>query len=57
SSIEFTRDEFLELAVKMGFVFDEAKHKEDILLPYTADSKSMLQYTYHAFMCVARKPK
>ncbi|KAJ2454230.1 hypothetical protein GGF42_003655 [Coemansia sp. RSA 2424] len=56
SSIEFTRDEFLELATRMGFVFDAAKHKEDIALPYTADPRSMLQYTYHAFMCVARKP-
>ncbi|KAJ2010406.1 hypothetical protein IWW57_006951 [Coemansia sp. S610] len=57
SSIELTRDEFLKLAVKMGFAFDEKKHKDDIVLTYTADSKSMLQYTYHAFMCVARKPE
>ncbi|KAJ2816559.1 hypothetical protein GGI24_005690, partial [Coemansia furcata] len=49
SSIEFTRDEFLELAVKMGFVFEDEKYKDDIVLPYTADSKSMLQYTYKAF--------
>ncbi|KAJ2893277.1 hypothetical protein IWW38_002917 [Coemansia aciculifera] len=56
SSIEFTRDEFIELVKKTGFVFDEAKFKEDIALPYTADPKSMLQYTYSAFMCVARKP-
>ncbi|KAJ2739524.1 hypothetical protein GGI20_006096 [Coemansia sp. BCRC 34301] len=56
SSIEFTRDEFLELATKVGFVFDKEKYREDIELPYTADPKSMLQYTYHAFMCIAHKP-
>ncbi|KAJ2486739.1 hypothetical protein IWW37_005503 [Coemansia sp. RSA 2050] len=57
SSIELTRDEFLQLVANMGFVLDEKRFKEDIILTYTADSKSMLQYTYHAFMCVARKPK
>ncbi|KAJ2645957.1 hypothetical protein IWW40_005768 [Coemansia sp. RSA 1250] len=54
SSIEFTREEFLELIAKFGFVIEETK----VHLPvsYTADPKNMLQYTYSSFMCVAHKP-
>ncbi|KAJ2467355.1 hypothetical protein GGI02_004062 [Coemansia sp. RSA 2322] len=56
-SIEFTRNEFLCLVAKAGFLLDDKKFRESVAVPYTADSKSMLQYTYNAFMCVARKPK
>ncbi|KAJ2824961.1 hypothetical protein IWW50_003079 [Coemansia erecta] len=57
SSIEFTREEFVKLVSKMGFVMDEQQFKEQVSVPYTSNAKSMLQYTYHSFMCVARKPE
>lgn len=56
SSIEFTQEEFMNLVAKIGFEVDESQFKDDISLPYTADQKSMLQYTYKSFMCVAKKP-
>ncbi|KAJ2718835.1 hypothetical protein GGI07_005566 [Coemansia sp. Benny D115] len=55
-SIEFTREEFVELVTKVGFELDDAQFKERVAVSYTANSKSMLQYTYQAFMCIARKP-
>ncbi|KAJ2342530.1 hypothetical protein GGF43_005907 [Coemansia sp. RSA 2618] len=57
SSIEFTREEFVKLVSRMGFVMDEQQFKEQVSVPYTSNAKSMLQYTYHSFMCVARKPE
>ncbi|KAJ1661910.1 hypothetical protein IW140_006341 [Coemansia sp. RSA 1813] len=55
-SIELTRDEFVDLVSKVGFVLDSGLFKEKIPVSYTANSRSMLQYTYSTFMCVARKP-
>ncbi|KAJ1732871.1 hypothetical protein LPJ61_001831 [Coemansia biformis] len=57
SSIELTRDEFLALVTKMGFVLDDAQFRECVPMPYTANPRGMLQYTYRCFMCVARRPK
>ncbi|KAJ1789013.1 hypothetical protein LPJ67_002654 [Coemansia sp. RSA 1938] len=57
SSIELTREEFIKIVSKVGFVMDEHLLKENISVSYTTNSKSMLQYTYHTFMCVARKPE
>ncbi|KAJ1830901.1 hypothetical protein LPJ63_004639 [Coemansia sp. RSA 2711] len=57
SSIELTRDEFVALVTKVGFVMEEQQFKKRISATYTANSRSMLQYTYHSFMCVARKPE
>ncbi|KAJ1719798.1 hypothetical protein LPJ53_005492 [Coemansia erecta] len=57
SSIEFTRNEFIDLVKKVGFELDDSQFKESISVSYTANYRSMLQYTYHAFMFVARKPK
>ncbi|KAJ2634781.1 hypothetical protein GGF40_003997 [Coemansia sp. RSA 1286] len=56
SSIELTRDEFIKLVRKVGFELDECQFRDCISVPYTANDRSMLQYTYRAFMCVARKP-
>ncbi|KAJ2859847.1 hypothetical protein GGI22_002870 [Coemansia erecta] len=55
-SIELTRDEFVELVAKVGFELDPGLFKAKVPVSYTANSKSMLQYTYSTFMCVARKP-
>ncbi|KAJ2520661.1 hypothetical protein H4217_001905, partial [Coemansia sp. RSA 1939] len=55
-SIELSRDEFLELVAKVGFELDRGQFKEKIPVTYTANARSMLQYTYNTFMCVARKP-
>ncbi|KAJ2156550.1 hypothetical protein GGF46_005107 [Coemansia sp. RSA 552] len=55
-SVEFTREEFLALVTKVGFVLDHDKTQENIPVPYTADAQGMLQYTYNCFMCVAHKP-
>ncbi|KAJ2801296.1 hypothetical protein H4R20_003731 [Coemansia guatemalensis] len=57
SSVEFTREEFIELIKRTGFVLDEEQFEECVPLPYTSNSRSMLQYTYRCFRCVARKPK
>ncbi|KAJ1960940.1 hypothetical protein GGI12_003527 [Dipsacomyces acuminosporus] len=57
SSVEFTREEFTTLATKIGFVWDEEMFQDRIPVPYTSNTRSMLQYTYHAFMTVAHKPK
>ncbi|KAJ1642922.1 hypothetical protein LPJ64_005272 [Coemansia asiatica] len=56
SSIELTRDEFIELVKKVGFELDEKHFADCVSVSYTANDRSMLQYTYRAFMCVARKP-
>ncbi|KAI9500763.1 N2227-like protein [Coemansia spiralis] len=56
-SIEFTRDEFIALIGKVGFEWEERLFEEQVPVSYTSNSKSMLQYTYNAFMCVARKPR
>ncbi|KAI8318427.1 N2227-like protein [Martensiomyces pterosporus] len=56
SSVEFTREEFMALAEKIGFVWDGEQFQECIPVSYTSNSRSMLQYTYRAFMTVAHKP-
>ncbi|KAJ2558556.1 hypothetical protein EV175_000732 [Coemansia sp. RSA 1933] len=56
-SIELTRDEFVELVTKVGFELDPGQFKEQVPVSYTANPKSMLQYTYNTFMCVAHKPQ
>ncbi|KAJ2609065.1 hypothetical protein H4S08_004209 [Coemansia sp. RSA 1365] len=57
SSVEFTQEEFVELVKKTGFVLDQEQFEECVSLPYTTNARSMLQYTYRCFRCVARKPK
>ncbi|KAI7831922.1 N2227-like protein-domain-containing protein [Kickxella alabastrina] len=57
SSIEFTRDEFVDIVKRFGFEWDEQQFKECVPTSYTANGRGMLQYTYRSFMSVARKPR
>lgn len=59
ASLELSLDEVMTLAKQTGFVFETEKEDESrrtVDCEYTADSRAMMSWVYHAEFWVAQKP-